>query len=107
CDKKDKKVDEPAELTDIASPTVRIDKVWGASVGGGGKKMRLGLGIAVTGDRLYAAGMDGEIAAFDLKNGHQLWRTKTKLELTGGTGANENHRGVALRAGHVLGMVAG
>jgi len=106
CDKKDKKVDEPAELTDIASPTVRIDKVWGASVGGGGKKMRLGLGIAVTGDRLYAAGMDGEIAAFDLKNGHQLWRTKTKLELTGGTGANENLVVVGSADGQVLALSA-
>ena len=66
CDKKDKKVDEPAELTDIASPTVRIDRVWGASVGGGGKKLRLGLGLTTVNDRLYAAGRDGEIAAFDL-----------------------------------------
>ena len=37
CDKKDKKVDEPAELTDIESPTVKVHRVWGASVGGGGK----------------------------------------------------------------------
>ena len=44
CDSKDKKVDKPAELTDIKSPTVRIQKLWGASVGGGGKKLRLGSG---------------------------------------------------------------
>ena len=106
CDKKDKKVDEPAELTDIASPTVRIDKVWGASVGGGGKKLRLGLGLSVIGDHLYAAGMDGEIAAFDLKNGKQLWRTNTKLELTGGTGANENLVVVGSADGLVLALSA-
>ncbi len=46
CDKKDKKVDEPAKLTDIQSPTVRVERVWSASVGGGGKKLRLGLGLA-------------------------------------------------------------
>ena len=88
CDKKDKKVDEPAELTDIPSPTVRIHKVWGASVGGGGKKLRLGLGLGSTEDRLFAAGRDGEVAAFDLKTGKEIWRTRTKLELTGGTGVS-------------------
>ena len=68
---------------------MRVQKVWGASVGGGGKKLRLGLGLAAAGDRLYAAGRDGEIAAFDLKTGKQLWRTETKLELSGGTGAGD------------------
>ena len=106
CDKKDKKVDEPAELTDIASPTVRIDKVWGASVGGGGKKLRLGLGVAVSGDRLYAAGMDGEIAAFDIKNGRPAWRTKTKLEFTGGTGASADLVVVGSSDGLVLALSA-
>jgi len=31
CSSKDKKVDEPAKLLDIKSPTVRIQKIWGAS----------------------------------------------------------------------------
>jgi len=86
CDSKDKKVEKPAELTDIKSPTVRIQKLWGASVGGGGKKLRLGLGLASAGDRLFAAGRDGDVAAFDLKTGKQLWRLQTKLVLSGGTG---------------------
>jgi outer membrane protein assembly factor BamB len=86
CSSKDKKVDEPAKLLDIKSPTVRIQKIWGASVGGGGKKQRLGLGLGVDGDHLYAAGRDGEVAAFDLKTGKPLWRTKTELPLAGGTG---------------------
>jgi outer membrane protein assembly factor BamB len=106
CDKKDKKVDEPAELTNIASPTVRIDKVWGASVGGGGKKLRLGLGLTTANDRLYAAGRDGEIAAFDLKTGKQIWRTKTKLELTGGTGASSELVVVGSGDGLVLALAA-
>ena len=86
CSSKDKKVDEPAKLLDIKSPTVRIQKIWSASVGGGGKKQRLGLGLGVDGDHLYAAGRDGEVAAFDLKTGKPLWRTKTELPLAGGTG---------------------
>ena len=89
CDsKKDKKkLDEPVELTDIKNPTVRVQKLWSASVGGGGKKLRLGLGLSSLDNRLFAAGREGDVAAFDLKTGKQLWRVKTKLELAGGTGA--------------------
>jgi outer membrane protein assembly factor BamB len=106
CDKKDKKVDEPAELTDIQSPTVRVNRVWGASVGGGGKKLRLGLGIASSGDRLFAAGRDGEVAAFNLKTGKEIWRIKTKLELTGGTGASADTVSVGSADGLVLALDA-
>src|SRR3954465_5874296 len=90
CKSKDdkKKVAQPVELVDIKNPTVKIQKVWGASVGGGGKKLRLGLGLAAEGEGLYAAGRGGDVVAFDLKNGKQLWRIKTKLELAGGTGAS-------------------
>lgn len=84
---KDKKADLPAELVDIKNPTAQVQKLWGASVGGGGKKLRLGLGLASVGNRLFAAGRDGDVVAFDAKTGKQLWRVDTKLELTGGTGA--------------------
>jgi outer membrane protein assembly factor BamB len=108
CKSKDdkKKIDVPAELVDIKNPSVKIQKVWGASVGGGGKKLRLGLGLAASGDRLYAAGRDGEIAAFNLKTGKQLWRTKTKLELTGGTGASAEVVAVGSADGQVLALSA-
>lgn len=86
CSSKDKKVDDPAKLTNIKSPTVRIQKLWTASVGGGGKKQRLGLGLGVADGHLFAAGRDGEVAALDLKTGKAIWRTKTDLPLAGGTG---------------------
>jgi outer membrane protein assembly factor BamB len=106
CDKKDKKVDEPTELTDIQSPTVRVQRVWGASVGGGGKKLRLGLGLASSGGRLFAAGLEGDVAAFDLKTGKPLWRVKTKLDLTGGTGASDDLVAVGSADGIVLALAA-
>ena len=108
CKTKDdkKKVDEPAELIDIKNPTVRIEKVWSASVGGGGKNLRLGLGLATEGNRLYAAGRDGEVAAFDLKTGKAVWRTKTKLELSGGTGAGADVVAVGSDDGQILALAA-
>ena len=108
CKSKDdkKKIDEPAKLLDIKSPTVRIQKVWGASVGGGGKKLRLGLGLAAADGKLFAAGRDGDVAAFDLKSGRQLWRTKTKQDLTGGTGASAELVAVGSADGSVLAFSA-
>jgi len=83
---KDKEVDPPAELTEFTS-TLKADRVWDASVGGDDKPLRLGLGLAVEGERVFAAGHEGEVAAFDLGNGRQLWQTKLKTLLAGGTGA--------------------
>jgi outer membrane protein assembly factor BamB len=102
CDSKDKKVEKPAELTDIKNPTVRIQKVWSASVGGGGKKLRLGLGLATAGNKLFAAGRDGDVAAFDLKTGRQVWRVETKLALAGGTGVGADIVAVGSADGQVL-----
>jgi outer membrane protein assembly factor BamB len=104
CDSKDKKVDKPAELTDLKSPSVRIQKLWGASVGGGGKKLRLGLGLATAGDRIFAAGRDGDVAAFNFKNGKQLWRTETKLQLAGGTGVGADLIAVGSADGIVVAL---
>jgi outer membrane protein assembly factor BamB len=102
CSSKDKKADKPAELTDITSPTVRVQKLWSASVGGGGKKLRLGLGLATAGNKLFAAGRDGEVAAFDLKTGKQLWRVETKLQLAGGTGVGADVVAVGSADGQVV-----
>jgi outer membrane protein assembly factor BamB len=102
CDSKDKKVEKPAELTDIKNPAVRVQKVWGASVGGGGKKLRLGLGLAHLDNRVFAAGREGDVAAFDLKTGKQVWRTETKLTLAGGTGAGQGMVAVGSADGQVV-----
>jgi outer membrane protein assembly factor BamB len=106
CSSKDKKVDRPAELVDLKNPTVRVEKLWGASVGGGGKKLRLGLGLATAGNKLFAAGREGDVAAFDLKTGKQLWRTETKLTLAGGTGVGAEVVAVGSADGQVVALSA-
>jgi len=106
CSSKDKKGEKPAELTKIQNPTVHVQKLWGASVGGGGKKLRLGLGIASADNRLFAAGRDGDVAAFDLKTGKQLWRVETKLTLAGGTGVGGETVAVGSADGQVVALAA-
>src|ERR1700729_1298368 len=66
---KDKDVDQPTKLTDI-SATLKAERGWTASVADkGAKPLRLGLGLAVEDNRVYAAGRKGEVAAFDLQTG--------------------------------------
>jgi len=84
---KDKAIDEPAKLTAI-KPTLKVHHLWGASVDD--KKavpLRLGLAIAVDGNRVYAAGHKGDVVALDLNKGKAFWHTKTKAPLAGGTAA--------------------
>lgn len=84
---KDKEIDQPAKLTDF-NATLRVQRVWTASVADkGAKPLRLGLGLAIEGNRVFAAGRKGEVAAFDLESGRSLWRVKTKLAFSGGPGA--------------------
>jgi outer membrane protein assembly factor BamB len=85
CSKKDK-LEQPAELTDFRS-TAKIEKVWTANAGDGAPRLRLGLGLAVVGDTVFAAGRDGDVVALNRANGKRLWRTDTKLKLAGGPGA--------------------
>jgi len=89
CSKdKEKAVDEPARLTAF-QPALRVERVWSASVDD--KKaivLRLGLGLAVDNNRLYAAGHRGDVEAFDLKNGRRAWKAKLKAPLSGGTAAS-------------------
>jgi len=83
---KDKAIDQPARLTSL-SATLRVERVWGAKVDDkGAEPLRLGLGLGLDGDRVYAAGHRGEIVAFDLTSGRTVWRTRTKARLSGGTG---------------------
>lgn len=101
---KDKDVDQPAKLTDF-NATIRAERVWTASVADkGAKPLRLGLGLAVDGDRVYAAGRKGEVAAFDLASGRALWRVKTKLALSGGPGAGAGHVVVGSTFGDLIAL---
>jgi outer membrane protein assembly factor BamB len=85
---KDKNVDQPAKLTPLRA-TVRVQHVWSASVGE--KKeiaLRLGLGVAIANNRVYAAGYQGDVVALELANGRVAWRTRTKAPLSGGAGVS-------------------
>ena len=85
---KDKSIDQPAKLTPL-TPKLRVQRIWSAGVDD--KKaavLRLGLGLSVADNRLYAAGHRGDLVAFDLASGRVLWRAHTRAPLAGGTAAS-------------------
>ncbi|MDA8351505.1 MAG: PQQ-binding-like beta-propeller repeat protein, partial [Pseudomonadota bacterium] len=112
-----KQVDQPAKLAPIKS-TLRVHEIWSASVGGfhlinfwgfGNSKTRtllLGLRLVVRGHRLFASGHDGEVAAFDPSNGHELWHTDTHLPLGGGPAVFGKLLVVGATDGHVIALNA-
>ena len=103
---KNKNPEQPAKLGPIKS-TLRVEHIWSASVADrGAKKLRLGLGLALDGDRVFASGHKGVVEAFDLQTGHRLWYTKTRLPLGGGPAARGNLVVVGASDGHVVALNA-
>lgn len=99
------KIDPPAALTKI-NPTIKVEKVWSVNVGGAASKLRLGLGVAVEGDRAFAAGHDGNVTAYALQTGRQLWRTRTRAKLAGGPGVGQGVVVVGASYGDVIALDA-
>ena len=81
---KDKDPDSPAKLTDLQA-SLRVEHLWSADVGGEKVPLRLGLALASDGERLFAAGRKGDVVAFSITTGRQLWHTRTKAALGGAT----------------------
>jgi len=85
---KDKSIDQPAKLTPLTA-SLRVQRVWTASVDDKrAVALRLGLGLSVAGNRVYAAGHRGDIVAIDVASGRILWRARTRAPLSGGTAAS-------------------
>jgi outer membrane protein assembly factor BamB len=83
---KDKSIDRPAKLTALVNPSLKVQRIWSTSVDD--KKalaLRLGLGVSVADDRVYAAGHRGDVVALDLGTGRVVWRARTRAPLSGGT----------------------
>jgi outer membrane protein assembly factor BamB len=87
---KDKAIDEPAKLTPLLNPSLKVQRIWSASVDD--KKalvLRLGLGLSVADNRVYAAGHRGDLVALDLGTGRTIWRAHTRAPLSGGTATGD------------------
>jgi outer membrane protein assembly factor BamB len=103
---KSKNPEQPAKLGPIKS-TLRVEHIWSASVADrGAKRLRLGLGLALDGSRVFASGHKGQVEAFDFATGRRIWRTNTKLPLGGGPAVRGNLVVVGASDGHVIALNA-
>ncbi len=81
-----KKEEKPVELVKFKAHFVP-KQVWTVGLGKSEPKLDLGLAPAIDGARVYGANAEGDVVALDLANGHNVWRKRLKMPLSGGTGA--------------------
>jgi outer membrane protein assembly factor BamB len=103
CSKDKKNVEPPAELVDL-EPTLPVQRLWNSSVGGGGEKLRLSLGLVHQDGMLFVAARDGKVDALDPASGRTKWSTDTKLELSAGPGAGAGLLTVGTNDGDVVAL---
>jgi outer membrane protein assembly factor BamB len=103
CSKKDKKIDPPAELVDFV-PKLNVQKLWSASLGGGDKRLRVGLAPVADGGKVFAASHDGDVVALDVASGRNHWRIKTKRPLSAGPGVGAGVVVVGSEKGDVIAL---
>ena len=93
--------DEPRNLVDFDS-TGKIKRAWSRSIGSGQSESGAPLQMAIAPGRIYAAGYDGDVAAFDKDSGKRLWRVDVDAELTAGVGLGDGLIAVGTKEGEVI-----
>ncbi len=81
-----KKADKPAVLVPLVN-RFEVKAVWSTKVGGEKPILRLGLGVAVDGERAFAASYKGEVIAYVAATGKVLWQHKLRAPLSAGPAA--------------------
>jgi outer membrane protein assembly factor BamB len=96
---------KPQELVEFRS-TLQVERAWTAKLGGGSELLRIALAPAGTGGKVFAAGRDGNVTAFEPETGKRLWRTELELPLSAGPGVGNNRVVVAGSDGHLVCLAA-
>jgi len=91
----------PTELVDFEE-SIKINELWSASTGNGVGQQYIKLFPLIVGEKIIVADRDGNVTAFDINSGDELWRVELNMILSGGVGGDENHLLVTSRDGHVI-----
>lgn len=95
----------PTELVKFEQ-TLDLKKVWSSKLGKGSELLRLSLIPAGDGTRVYAASVNGVVAAFVPGNGKRQWTNELKIDLSAGPGVGEGLVVVAGKDGYVVALNA-
>lgn len=75
----------PAELESLPQ-ALGIETAWSGRAASGAGGRHLELHPAAAGDRVFAAGRDGDVAAYDALTGKRIWEADTGIPVSGGPG---------------------
>ena len=96
---------EPAPATlEEFEPTARIETLWSRRAASGAGGRRLELRPVVAGGRVFVAGHDGDVAAYEPLTGKRLWEADTGVPVSGGPGAGSGLVVVGSSAGDVVAL---
>lgn len=97
---------DPAAVT-VKAEGMAMERAWSASVGGAGE-LRRRLEPMLADGRVYAAGSNGTVAAFDSATGDTVWRREVEdNSLAGGPAVGEGVVAIGTRDGEVVALDAG
>lgn len=100
---KEKKAELPVTLVPLVN-RIDIHRLWRAQIAGEAPKLRLGLGVAVSGQRAFIASFKGEVEAYDVTSGQRLWRRSLRAPLSGGPGAGAGLVVIGTSKGEVIAL---
>jgi outer membrane protein assembly factor BamB len=84
----DDNAEPPAKLESFEQK-VRLRSVWSRDTGDGTDEQLVRLVPTVVGDRVYVADRNGSVRAYQLENGKELWRAKTRVAVSAGPGVGD------------------
>jgi len=83
-----KKEDRPAVLVKLVN-RISIKRVWRTHLSGEVPTLRLGLGVAASGQQVFVANHKGIVEAYALGSGRRLWQKNLKVPLSAGPGEGD------------------
>ena len=84
----DDEINSPTELVAIEQE-VDVSRKWSVRVGNGQGDTYNELTPIIDGDTIYAASENGRVLAIELETGDVIWRSRLRVDITGGVGAGE------------------
>lgn len=85
----DENIEPPKELVDIKN-AIPITRVWSDDIGEGSGEQLLRLSPVIHDQLVYVASRDGQISAYQLKDGELAWSVDTKHVITAGPAVGDN-----------------
>jgi len=97
------KADKPAVLVPLVN-RIEIKSVWHIKESGEKPVLWLGIDAAVDGQRVFLASYKGNVTAYDLASGKQLWQHAVRAPLSAGPGAADGLIIVGSSKGDVIAL---